>query len=225
MGTQPAPKTLSQPAEAAPAAGVTPPEAEPPAKTSVWVSGRGWVEVNPQPREAPAAPSAEVDWEAMQQSMPVPRIIGIPIEDLRRGDPRYNIVLRDGDLLYAPNVKVGEFYVMGEVAPPGSICLNGRDITLKQAVAAAGNLGPLAWPQHCQLVRRIGADREEHIVVDLDAIFAGRAPDIYMKPQDLLNVGTNFATIFLAALRQGFYTHYGFSFTYERNFYGPTGST
>lgn len=226
LGTQPARKPSAQPSEAAPEAAPAGSPAvlapEPPAKASIWVSGRGWVEVSPQPREA-AAPSPEVDWEALQQSMPIPRIIGIPIEDLRRGDPRYNIVLRDGDLLYAPNVKVGEFYVMGQVARPGAYLFNGRDITLKQAVAAAGNLGTLAWPQHCQLVRRIGGDREEHVVVDLDAIFAGRAPDIYMKPQDLLNVGTNFVTTFLAAIRTGFYANYGFSFSYERNFYGMDG--
>jgi hypothetical protein len=56
------------------------------------------------------------------------------------------------------------------------------------------------------------------IQLDLDAIFAGNAPDFYLKPNDIVNVGSHAVAGFLAVLRNAFRLSYGFGFVYDRNF-------
>ena len=86
------------------------------------------------------------------------------------------------------------------------------------AVAAGGNLGALAWPENSYLVRRIGASQEQFIPLDLDAIFRGEAPDLVLKPNDLIAIGTDWTAPFLAVFRNAFRLSYGFGFLYDRNF-------
>jgi hypothetical protein len=147
------------------------------------------------------------------------RVIRIPVEPLRAGVSKYNIVVRAGDIVNVVAPEVGEYYIMGQVNRPGVFSLTGRKITLKQAVAAAGNLGPLAIPRRCDLVRRIGPDQEAIVAVDLQKIFDGEKPDIYLKPNDLVNVGTDVVAPFLAVTRNAYRASYGWGFVYDRNFY------
>jgi len=155
------------------------------------------------------------------------RLIRIPADKLLAGDPRYNIVIKAGDTIFVPVDIVGEFCIMGNVNRTGYIPLTGRPMTLKQAIAAAGGLGPLAWPKRCEVVRRIGAQKEEIVRVDLDKIARGEQPDFFIKPHDLINVGTHATARWRAILRNAFRATYGFGFVFDRNFayrdyYGTT---
>jgi protein involved in polysaccharide export with SLBB domain len=155
------------------------------------------------------------------------RLIRIPADKLLAGDPRYNIVIKTGDSIFVPVDIVGEFCIMGNVNRTGYIPLTGRPMTLKQAIAAAGGLGPLAWPKKCEIVRRIGRKKEEIVMVDLDKIASGEQPDFFIKPHDLINVGTHATSRWRAILRNAFRATYGFGFVYDRNFaykdyYGTT---
>ena len=47
---------------------------------------------------------------------------------------------------------------------------------------------------------------------------AGYQPDIFLKPNDEIIVGTNILAPFIAAVRGGFRITYGFGFLYDRNF-------
>jgi len=134
------------------------------------------------------------------------------------GDPKYNIVIREGDAIYVPADIVGEFYVMGNVNRVGAFVMSGRPLTLKMAIATAGGLGGLAWPKHCEVTRRIGRNKEETVMVDLDKIARGEQPDFFIKPHDLINVGTHPSTYYRAILRSAFRANYGFGFVYDRNF-------
>ncbi len=106
----------------------------------------------------------------------------------------------------------------GHVAGSGVYSLSARKITIKQAVISAGMFDGLAIPQRTEIYRRIGVAREALVRVDLDAIFSGDQPDIYLKPNDVVQVGTNVLAPFIAAVRQGFRITYGFGFLYDRNF-------
>jgi hypothetical protein len=119
------------------------------------------------------------------------RLIRIPADKLLAGDTRYNIVIKPGDTIHVPVDIVGEFCIMGNVNRTGYIPITGRPMTLKMAIAAAGGLGPLAWPRRCEVVRRIGRKKEEIVMVDLDKITSGEQPDFFIKPNDLINVGTH----------------------------------
>lgn len=145
------------------------------------------------------------------------RVIRIPLAPLREGVSKYNIVIRPGDLINVPPVEQGEFYMMGNIGRPGVYSITGRKITLKQAVAAAGNLGPLAIPRRCDLIRRIGEDQEAIIQVNLQKIFDGEQPDIFLKANDVVNIGTDAIAPFLAVTRNAYRASYGWGFVYDKN--------
>ncbi len=153
----------------------------------------------------------------------VTRVIRIPRDRLLAGDPDYNIVIRPGDRITVPVDIIGEFWVMGNVNAQGAIPITGRPLTLKMAIASAGGLGPLAAPQKVEVVRRIGKNnaglmQEETVLVDLSKISKGIQPDFFIKPYDLINVGTTGTSRWMAVLRNAFRATYGFGFIYDRNF-------
>jgi protein involved in polysaccharide export with SLBB domain len=151
------------------------------------------------------------------------RVIQIPRDRLESGDPRYNIIIRPGDRITVPRDLVGEFWVAGNVNAPNAYSITGRPITLKQAIATAGGLNAIAWPQKVEVVRRIGKNKaglmqEEIVLVDLKKIAQGMQPDFFIKPYDYINVGTHGTSRWLAVLRNAFRATYGFGFIYDRNF-------
>jgi polysaccharide export outer membrane protein len=146
------------------------------------------------------------------------RIIRIPLDPLKNGDLRYNIVIRPYDMIIAPQPVIGEYYMGGHVARVGVYSLAARQITLKQAIISAGMLDGFAIPQRTDIIRRIGSEREVYCRVNLDAIFSGTEPDLFLKPYDEVMVGTNILAPFIAAVRGGFRITYGFGFLYDRNF-------
>ncbi len=68
------------------------------------------------------------------------------------------------------------------------------------------------------MIRRYNDNQEEIIRLNLDAIFAGVQPDVVIKPNDVINVGTNAAAPFMATVRNAFRITYGFGFVYDRNY-------
>jgi protein involved in polysaccharide export with SLBB domain len=159
-------------------------------------------------------------WAKMEKNDLV-RIISIDLEKLRQGDYRQNVVIHANDIIHIPPLPIGEFYVMGEVLRPGVYSLTGRKVTIKMALAAAGNLGPLAWPSNSILIRRIGKNQEQSIPVNIENIMTGKDPDLYLKKNDIIAVGTHWSSSFLAVLRNAFRMTYGFGFIYDRNFSDP----
>ncbi len=189
----------------------------------VRVEQDGLQAVKPPTAAAPAGPAQpsgleklplEAQWEQAIQT----RLIRVPADKLLAGDPRYNIIIKPGDTIHVPVDIIGEFAIMGNVNRSGYVDITGRPMTLKMAIAAAGGLGPLAWPKNVEVVRRIGTAREEIVMVDLDKIAAGEQPDFFIKPNDLINVGTHPTARWRAVLRNAFRATYGFGFVYDRNF-------
>jgi protein involved in polysaccharide export with SLBB domain len=163
-------------------------------------------------------PPTGMGWDQIGAGGAERRVIRVPADKLLSGDPRYNIVVRPGDTIHVPLDIIGEYCIMGNVNGQGFVNMTGRPLTLKMAIAAAGGLGPLAWPKRCEVVRRIGKKREEIVMVDLDKIASGEQPDFFIKPNDLINVGTHPTARWRAVLRNAFRATYGFGFIYDRNF-------
>jgi protein involved in polysaccharide export with SLBB domain len=158
------------------------------------------------------------DWEKVEDVGLEQRVIAIDVTELKNGNPRYNIVVRDRDVINVP-IDTGVFYLMGEVNRPGVYAFGGRDITVKQALAISGGFGQLAWPQRCELIRREpGTDKQTTRLINVDAIFAGLEEDFFLRDDDVLNVGTHFVAPFLFVIRNSFRFTYGFGFVYDRNF-------
>lgn len=176
-----------------------------------WVRG---MPREPQPpvrgRGAPAT---------AERALVTQRVIRVPVAPLIAGDARYNIVIRPGDVISIPPPEQGNIYLGGQIARPGvySLPVLGR-LTLTRAITAAGGLGGLAIPERVDLTRMVGPDRQATIMLDLRAIAEGTQPDVFLKPDDHVNVGTNFWALPLAVIRSGFRASYGFGFLLDRNF-------
>ncbi len=192
----------------------------------------GFVEQPQDSAPPPPAPRAElkrgepytpppadepVDWEDLASEMQQ-RIIRIPADKLRNGDPTYNIVIVHDDWIRVDPGPIGVYYMAGHVARPGPYAFAGEQITLTQAIAAAGGLDQLAWPTRCEVRRRLDGDREEITQWDLARIIEGKDPDFYLKPNDVVRVGTHAIAPLLATIRNSFRFTYGFGFVYDRNF-------
>ncbi|MEM1211711.1 MAG: polysaccharide biosynthesis/export family protein [Planctomycetota bacterium] len=147
------------------------------------------------------------------------RIIEVPYERLRRGDLRFDIVIRPGDIITVPERSAGFVYIMGATARPGAYSVPGEnELTLKQLIAASGGLAGGAFPSRVDLVRRTAPNQESTVRLDLRAIFNGTEPDLFLKPNDLINIGTSFTATPLAVFRNGLRATYGFGFIVDRNF-------
>jgi protein involved in polysaccharide export with SLBB domain len=146
------------------------------------------------------------------------RVIEIDYNQLVRGASNLNVIIRPDDMLYCDTGDVGVVYIDGLIARPGvyNLPTSGK-LTLSRLVAAAGGLGELAIPQRVDLVRRIGSDKEACIRVNLAAIRNRSEPDIFLRPDDHINIGTNFWATPLAVIRNGFRMTYGFGFLVDRN--------
>ncbi len=170
----------------------------------------------PTTAQGPAGPT---DAFAAAEQNGGQRVIRISLSQLREGNPKENIVIRPGDTIIVPSVEQGYFYMLGHVNKPGVYALQGQKITLEMAVAAAGNLDALAIPRRCDLIRRIGPNEQVTVQVNLQAVFDGTQPDIFLKANDVVNIGTDFVAPFLAVTRNAYRASYGFGFIYDRNFY------
>jgi polysaccharide export outer membrane protein len=157
-------------------------------------------------------------WEQVGGAGAQSRLIKIPVKKLMSGDPKYDIVIKASDKITVPLDIVGEFCIYGNVNSVGFIPLTGRPITLTGAVAAAGGLGPLAWPENVEVRRRIDENHEAIVMVNLKKIAEGTQPDFFIKPHDSINIGTHPSARWLAVLRNAFRATYGMGFIYDRNF-------
>ncbi len=183
------------------------------------------VQTQPAKTEAEVIAELEEDveiegehWEEVTAEFPQPRIIAVPLDSLYQFEGRYNIVIRNGDTIWVPGPMQGEVFIMGNINRPGVYAVTGRDMTLRQLISSAGGLSALADPSRGELVRRIGGNQEQVLSINVDRIFAGRDEDIILKPNDIINIGTNPIMPFLAVIRNAFRMTYGFGFLYDRNF-------
>lgn len=153
-------------------------------------------------------------------SLVTQRVIEVPTAPLLQGVAKYNVVVRPGDVISVPGPSQGFVYVMGPgISRAGTyqLPLAGK-LTLQRLIASAGGLNLIAIPERVDLTRVVAENRQATIRVNLRAIAEGTQPDLLLKPDDLINIGTNFWATPLAIIRGGFRTSYGFGFLLDRNF-------
>ena len=165
------------------------------------------------PSPVPSVPGAE--------NLVTQRVIEVPVGPLLAGSAQFNIIIRPGDVIRVPSPAEGIVYITGEVQRPGTFNLpSAGRFTIKRAIASAGGLSSTGIPEKLDLTRMVGPDRQATIRLNLRAIEEGTQPDVFLKPDDILNIGTNFWAQPLAVVRNGFRASYGFGFVLDRNFQG-----
>ena len=183
----------------------------------IFIDGR-WVQIKDTTTDSAGRSLRErADAELAAEDLVTQRIISIPVDRLLQGDARQNIVIRPGDILRVPSQRGGTVYLGGQIVRPGAFDVNPK-LTLLRLIDAAGGLGGLAIPERVDLMRMVGPDRQATIRLNLRAIADQTQPDIFIKPNDRITIGTNFWAFPLAVVRGGFRTSYGFGFLLDRNF-------
>ncbi len=152
------------------------------------------------------------------EALYVQRVIAIPYKKLKQGDSSYNVVIRPNDRVYVKEPQQGVIYIDGEILRPGVYTLPPTGVTLSRLVAAAGGPGALAIPHRVDLTRMVGRNREATIRLNLTAIRQKTEPDIYLKADDHIIIGTSWIATPLAIFRSGLRATYGFGFVLDRNF-------
>ncbi len=176
-----------------------------------------WVRVKSS--DPQVAKMARKEDSSVVQDLVIERVIEIPYKRLSHGDNSYNVVIRPGDQIFVDGPPVGIVYIDGQILRPGVYNLPTTDeLTLSRLIAAAGGLSSLAIPERVDLIREVGEHREATIRLNLAAIRRRTEPDIYLKPNDHIIIGTNFLAYPLAIVRNGLRANYGFAFLLDRNF-------
>ena len=124
----------------------------------------------------------------------------------RKGDPDHPIAVEynpealtpvipqiqifPGDAIMVP--RAGIVYVLGNVMRSGGYVLDGRRaLTVETVMALAGGGGHAAALNRVHLVRTLKDGRREDIVVAVNRIYKGKAPDVTLKDGDILYVPTS----------------------------------
>jgi polysaccharide export outer membrane protein len=109
---------------------------------------------------------------------------------LVQGDMSQNLVLASGDAIVVPTAADESAYVFGAVGKPGAVPFQGGELSLLQAIGAAGmDLSSYtdARFSDVRVIRAHGASAT-FMVVDAQKILAGEAVPLKLQPGDIVFV-------------------------------------
>jgi len=178
-----------------------------------------WLEVHAESPKKGGSNKAQFSSKKNDSKM-LERVIEVEWLPLKQGDSSYNIVVRPEDRIYVKGAPLGHLYIRGEIGRPGVFDYprTGEKITLTEFITSAGDLGPIAVAEKVSLTRRLSDNTQATITLNYAAIIQRTEPDIFLKPNDLISIGTSWGATPTAIIRNGFRTTYGFGFLLDRNF-------
>lgn len=107
---------------------------------------------------------------------------------LKDGDMSQNVWLRTGDTIFVPDDRNQNVFVFGAVAKPGAVPMPNGQLTLPQALTAAG-LGEMrAETRYIRIIRSLSTTRGELLVLDLDRVMRGEALPYPLYEGDIVYV-------------------------------------
>lgn len=135
-----------------------------------------------------AATQAELA-RSPDQARPGFEVIRIDLQPLKEGRAfEQNLVLRNGDVFYAPRRTIDVVYVIGDVGHAGAFEMpEEKKLTALQAISWAGGPTRTAKMSKGVLVRFENGQRRES-AVDFEAMLRGVTPDIEVRPNDVIFV-------------------------------------
>ncbi len=109
------------------------------------------------------------------------------LADLRSGKEEADPYIWPGDLV---QVNEGEpVYIIGQVMAPRELVLRDQ-LTLQRAILMAGGVQSIAKTNEIHVWRlKEGQPAPEHLTYNLDEIKKGKAPDVLLKANDVVEVG------------------------------------
>lgn len=113
-------------------------------------------------------------------------VIRIDLQGLLKGvDPESNLLLADKDQLYVPAAE--PFFIIGQVAKPGSYLCRENPVTLVEAISMAGGFTRIASPNRTRIIRKEGgAEKIIEVRVDQITDSGKKDQDVIIKPGDII---------------------------------------
>lgn len=112
-------------------------------------------------------------------------VLEINLEEmLVSGKEELNAPLQSGDVIHVP--KAGSFFVGGAVQKPGSYLLQGREVTIDQAIIEAGGVTKVADFEGVKIFRENKGQKKQVIEVSLNEIELGKRGPLVMKNDVIL---------------------------------------
>jgi polysaccharide export outer membrane protein len=120
------------------------------------------------------------------------------LNDLLNGDDNANPYVQPGDIVSLP--VADQAFVVGNVYRPSMIPLK-EPVTVSQAIAMAGGTLPATKSDQIRIIRRIAkTNTKQEIQIDLKAINQRHADDIALQANDIVDVPSSGAKVFLRSL-------------------------
>jgi polysaccharide export outer membrane protein len=161
----------------------------------------------------PPRPEEEVTKEKRDSDEQAPKTFVIDLEELLiQGDLTLNLPLNHGDVINIP--VSGKIFVGGEVKSPGGFPLQGKKMSISQAITLAGGLKYEANGSETKIFRYSEKSNEREILsANVYAIQKGEIEDTYLKENDVVIVPKSGVKGFLTGLRDTFKGLIGFGYS------------
>jgi len=145
---------------------------------------------SPTSSDSPLTKAADTSGPALltTTSDSVEEGISISLKELLdSSDPRANVLIYPGDTVKVS--RAGIVYVVGQVHKPGGFLLKtNENISVLQAIALAEGLTPNSKGSEARIFQPATSGAPKEIPINLDKILAGKAPSVFLKPNDVLFV-------------------------------------
>lgn len=123
--------------------------------------------------------------------------------------------LEAGDIIDVQAAKPNTVFVGGLVTRAGPQAYpTGTEVTILQALAAAGGVRTDVFPKEGTLIRRMPDGQDVHVKLDLNRLALGRDPNIALAPGDILWVPETWGTRVQSFINQNLFMRAGVSVNY-----------
>jgi polysaccharide biosynthesis/export protein len=102
-------------------------------------------------------------------------------------DPEGNIMIKPHDVVTVPRARL--IYVLGNVTKPGGFVLTDNEsMSITKAIALAGGWDKTASLSSARVLRASGGAEREEIPANVKKIMQNKAPDLELRPDDILYI-------------------------------------
>ena len=124
--------------------------------------------------------------------------------------------LEEGDIVYVDAARPNTIFVGGLVNRPAPQSYpQGTELTILQALAAAGGVRTDVIPREGTLIRRLPDGSDVHVKLDLDRLASARDPNIVLIPGDILWVPETLETKIQDFINRNIFLRAGVTATYS----------
>jgi len=117
-----------------------------------------------------------------------------------KDNPDTNIQVYPGDTIIVRKADI--IYVVGDVAKPSGLLMEGGKLTVLQAIALAGGTNRTAKMNSTKILHQGSGGEMTETPVELKKILQAKAPDLALQPDDILVVPTSTGKIIAGATLQ-----------------------